>query len=79
MLTWGTDKLFKTNDRVKTPHGTGTITGFEYRGERTTIIRDDYNPDTCLRVEIKLDANNTWSMYPGNPLYYCNPKELKLI
>lgn len=66
-------------DRVKTPHGTGTITGFEYRGERTTYIREDYNPDTCLRVEIKLDANNTWSMYPGNPLYYCTPKELQLI
>lgn len=69
----------KVNDRVKTPHGTGTITGFEYRGERTTNIRDDYNPDTCLRVEIKLDSNNTWSLYPGNPLYYCNPKEVELI
>ena len=71
--------MFKKNDRVKTPHGTGTITSFEYRGDRTTVIREDYNPDICLRVEIKLDANNTWSMYPGNPLYYCIPNELELL
>jgi hypothetical protein len=67
------------NDRVKTPHGTGTISGFEYAGERTTRVTDTYYPDTCLRAEIKLDINNTWSMYPGNTLYYCNPKELELL
>lgn len=66
-------------DRVKTPHGTGTINGFEYPGNRTTHITETYDEFACLRVEIKLDANNTWSMYPGNPLYYCNPSELELL
>lgn len=70
---------FKVGDKVKVPHGTGTITGFEYMGDRTTCISTNYNPVTCLRIEIKLDAGNTWSMYPGNPLYYCNPKEVELL
>lgn len=80
------EKLAKQNlsplevgSRVKVPHGTGTITGFECRGERTTVIVKTYHPSECLQVEIKLDAGNTWSMYPGNPLYYCNPKEVELI
>ena len=66
-------------DRVKTPHGNGTINGFEYYGIRTMQIKDTYDQYQCTRVEIKLDVNNTWSMYPGNPLYYCNPSELELL
>lgn len=79
LFNWGIGKLLKVNDRVKTPHGTGTINGFEYAGEHTTNILKEYYPDTCLRIEIKLDIDNTWSSYPGNPLYYCNAKELELL
>lgn len=63
--------------KVKVPHGEGYITGFEYMGNRTTVIKDFYDPLTCLRVQVKLTVS-TWS-FKKEKFYYCPPNEIEPI
>jgi hypothetical protein len=67
----------QVGDKVKVPHGEGYITGFEYMGDRTTVISNHYDDWAVLRVRIKLTIS-TWS-FKDQEHYFCSPKEIEPI
>lgn len=77
---------FKVGDRVKAPHGTGTVIGFETfdsQGNNCQLslvpgtYQDDVLPVSKQRIALLLDPGNSWNF--KFKAYYCYEKELEEI